>query len=88
MADLLKTLLGQGTIAAVFIAFMIIALAYFTIWAKGLIELQLKQKDTRIANLETDMKEIQNYIKKELQEIISDNQKVMQKVLNHLENNQ
>jgi hypothetical protein len=85
MVEVLKPLLSQGTIAAVFIAFMILALTYFTIWAKSLIELQLKAKDKRIEKLESSMDDIQNYIKKELQEIISDNQRVMQKVLNHLE---
>jgi hypothetical protein len=85
MVEVLKPLLSQGTIAAVFIAFMILALTYFTIWAKSLIELQLKAKDKRIEKLENSMDDIQNYIKKELQEIIADNQRVMQKVLNHLE---
>jgi hypothetical protein len=85
MVEVLKPLLSQGTIAAVFIAFMILDLTYFTIWAKSLIELQLKAKDKRIEKLENSMDDIQNYIKKELQEIIADNQRVMQKVLNHLE---
>jgi hypothetical protein len=85
MVEVLKPLLSQGTIAAVFISFMILALTYFTVWAKSLIELQLKAKDKRIEKLESSMDDIQNYIKKELQEIISDNQRVMQKVLNHLE---
>jgi len=85
MVEVLKPLLSQGTIAAVFISFMILALTYFTIWSKSLIELQLKAKDKRIEKLESSMDDIQNYIKKELQEIISDNQRVMQKVLNHLE---
>ena len=75
----IKALMSQGTIGAIFLAVLLLALVMFTGWAKKLIGEQLKQKDDRILKLETDVKEIQDFQRKELTVIISDTQKIMQK---------
>ncbi len=99
MEGVIRGLLSMGTIGALFLAFLIIALVVLghivksnmkansdAITAYNVIMLDsMKAKDKRIELLETDVKEIHNYIKNELQEIIADNKRVMQKVLNHLD---
>lgn len=74
-----KMLLEQGTIGAIFLAVLLIAVVLFGSWAKKLIAEQLKQKDDRILKLECDVKELQDFNRKELILIISDTQKMMQK---------
>lgn len=75
----IEALLKQGTIGAIFLAVLLIALVLFSGWAKKLITEQLKQKDDRIIKLETDVKEIQDFNRKELMVIIADTHKIMQK---------
>jgi len=93
MDKVVTELMREGTIVALFLAFLIVILSYLVIWARKMLEEQkisnaalLEQKDKRIDNLEREMFNIQNYIKKELHDIILENQKVMSEVLFHIKN--
>jgi len=84
MEPIIKTLLGQGTMAALFISSLLVAFVLFTRWAVKLLDeqkemniAQLKIKDARIEKLEGEMKEIQNYVKNELHDTIVATQKIM-----------
>jgi len=81
----IEALMSQGTIGAVFLAVLLIALVLFTTWAKKLITEQLKQKDDRIAKLEADVKELQQFNQNELMNIITDTQKLMQRSIDSQE---
>jgi hypothetical protein len=93
MDKIATELMKAGTMGSLFLAFLLIILSYLVIWARKMLEEQkaantqlLEQKDRRIDKLELEMFNIQNYIKKELHDIIMENQNVMSKVLFHLEN--
>ena len=84
MEPIIKSLLSQGTIAALFIASLLVFVVVFTKWAIKLLDeqkemnaAQLKIKDARIEKLEGEMKEIQNYVKNELHDTIVATQKIM-----------
>jgi len=79
MEQPINTLLSNGTITSVFLSVLLITIVLFAGWAKKLIENQLKQKDDRITRLETDVKELQHSYKTELVDMISANQRMMQR---------
>lgn len=81
----IKALMSQGTIGAIFLAVLLIALVLFTTWANRLIQTQLKQKDERIAKLEADVKELEKFNQNELMAIITDTQKLMQRSIDSQE---
>ena len=74
-----EALLNQGTITGIFLAVLLVSITMFVVWARKLITEQMKLKDDRITLLEADVKELQNFNRKELITIISDTQKMMQK---------
>jgi len=100
MEGIVKSLVSMGTVGSLFLAFLIIALAVLgtiikanmkanndTIAANNLAMIaNLAAKDKRIADLEKEMKVIHSYIQNELKDIISENLRVMQKVLIKLNN--
>lgn len=79
MKEPIQALIQQGTIGSIFLSVLLIALVLFVGWARKLINDQLKQKDDRITTLEKDVKELQEFNRKELMIIIADTQKMMQK---------
>jgi peptidoglycan hydrolase CwlO-like protein len=89
MQEPIKALLNQGTIGAIFLAVLLIAVVLFAGWAKKLIAEQLSQKDSRITQLESDVKELQVFCRHELITLISETQKTIQKntdTFNRMEN--
>ena len=100
MEPIIRQLLSMGTMGALFLAFLIVALVVLGTLVKSNIEANtkaiaennramienMKAKDKRIETLERDFKDLHSYIKKELRDIILDSQSLMQKVLHHLEN--
>jgi hypothetical protein len=99
MDEIVKTLVKMGSMGALFLAFLIVALVVLGTIVKSNIEANtksiaennknmlenMKLKDRRIETLESDVKDIHAYIKRELHDIIFETQRVMQKVLSHLE---
>lgn len=83
MAEPIAQLMKQGTIGSIFLAVLLIALVMFAGWARGLIMSQLKQKDDRIAKLEKDVKELQEFVHEELITLIKETQKLMQKNIDY-----
>lgn len=79
MKEPIQALIQQGTIGSIFLSVLLIALVLFVGWARKLINDQLKHKDDRITTLEKDVKELQEFNRKELMIIIADTQKMMQK---------
>ncbi len=79
MEPVISGLLSNGTVTGLFLATLLIALVVFSIWAKKLIDTQLKQKDERINKLESDVKELQVNYKTELLNVVSETQRVLQK---------
>lgn len=100
MDGIVKALMSVGTMGSLFLAFLIISLVILGTMVKANMESNsraiaannlamldnLKLKDKRIEMLESEMKDINNYIKHELQGIINENLRVMQKVLIRLNN--
>lgn len=100
MSEIVKELMSIGTMGSLFLAFLIVSLAILGTMVKANMESNsraiaannlamldnLKLKDKRIEMLESEMKDINNYIKHELQGIINENLRVMQKVLIRLNN--
>lgn len=85
MNDAISTLMKQGTIGGIFLAVLLISLVYFAGFTRKMISEQLSIKDKRIEALEADVKELQQFNQKELLEIITDTQRMMQRAMDTMD---
>lgn len=79
MKQPIEALMTQGTIGALFLAVLLIALVAFVGWSKKLISDQMKIKDERISDLEEDVKQLQAFYNTELMKMLGDMQRTVQK---------
>ena len=80
-----ELLFKQGSLAAIFLGIMVCAIIMFAAFTRKLITEQLTLKDSRIAALERDVKELQEFNRTELVQIITNSNKIMQKAFDTFE---
>lgn len=81
----IELLFKQGSLVSIVLAILICALVMFATFTRKLITEQLKLKDDRISALERDVKELQEFNRTELVQIITNSNKIMQKAFDTFE---